>query len=52
MRASETLTLGQILEQGTLAVPDKIAHHKLPTELSIMIDFPKLSGGGETEKIR
>jgi len=42
----ETLTLSEIREY----VQDQVAPHKLPDELSIMDDFPKLSGGVKLKK--
>ena len=42
----ETLTLKEIRE----FVQDKVAPHKLPDELCIMQDFPKLSGGVKLKK--
>ncbi|MBW2468829.1 MAG: acyl--CoA ligase [Deltaproteobacteria bacterium] len=42
----ETLTLREIRE----FLQDKIAPHKLPDELCIMGDFPKLSGGVKLKK--
>ncbi len=42
----ETLTLKELRE----FVQDKVAPHKLPDELCIMEDFPKLSGGVKLKK--
>lgn len=40
-RPGQKITLGEIRE----SMKDKIAPHKLPDELCILDDFPKLSGG-------
>jgi acyl-CoA synthetase (AMP-forming)/AMP-acid ligase II len=45
-RSGETVTLAEIRNM----MKDKIAPHKLPDELCIMEDFPKLSGGVKIKK--
>jgi len=45
-KPGESVTLKQIRE----FIKDKIAPHKLPDELCIMSDFPKLSGGVKIQK--
>jgi acyl-CoA synthetase (AMP-forming)/AMP-acid ligase II len=45
-RPGETVTLEEIRE----VMKDQIAPHKLPDELCIMADFPKLSGGVKIKK--
>jgi acyl-CoA synthetase (AMP-forming)/AMP-acid ligase II len=42
----QTVTLGEVREM----MKDKLAPHKLPDELCIMDDFPKLSGGVKIKK--
>ena len=45
-RQDQTVTLAEIRE----IMKDQIAPHKLPDELCIMEDFPKLSGGVKVKK--
>jgi len=45
-RADQTVTLEEIRD----IMKDQIAPHKLPDELCIMDDFPKLSGGVKIKK--
>jgi cyclohexanecarboxylate-CoA ligase len=45
-RQDQTVTLAEIRE----IMKDQIAPHKLPDELCIMEDFPKLSGGIKVKK--
>jgi fatty-acyl-CoA synthase len=45
-RAGQSVTLREVRE----LLKDKIAPHKLPDELCIMNDFPKLSGGVKIKK--
>jgi len=45
-RPGQTVTLEEIRD----AMKDQIASHKLPDELCIMEDFPKLSGGVKVKK--
>jgi acyl-CoA synthetase (AMP-forming)/AMP-acid ligase II len=45
-KPGKTLTLKSVRE----FIKDKIAPHKLPDELCIMADFPKLSGGVKIKK--
>ncbi len=42
----QTVTLEEVRE----LMKDKVAPHKLPDELCIMVDFPKLSGGVKIKK--
>ena len=44
--AGQTVTLGEVRAM----MKDKLAPHKLPDELCIMDDFPKLSGGVKIKK--
>jgi len=44
--AGQTITLGEVRTM----MKDKLAPHKLPDELCIMDDFPKLSGGVKIKK--
>jgi fatty-acyl-CoA synthase len=45
-RSDQEITLAEIRE----SMKDKVAPHKLPDELCIMDDFPKLSGGVKIKK--
>ena len=46
LKPGQTVTLPEVRN----AMKDKIAPHKLPDELCIMEDFPKLSGGVKIKK--
>ena len=45
-RKGQTVTLGEVRD----LMQDKVAPHKLPDELCIMDEFPKLSGGVKIKK--
>ena len=45
-RSGQKITLSEVRE----LMKDKVAPHKLPDELCIMDDFPKLSGGVKIKK--